>query len=321
MTSRTPSQIKADPVWQVLNPHKKQFIESRWLPAELNPFDEEGIEVCALILTGIPHSKAIPAHVMLWSDYIGGVYDHIHTLVVPSSGNTVHAVARLARAYGLKVKAVMSTDVPDSKTGILRAFGTRVDVLQVSNVVATTLEEAQKPGHHHLDQYSHPGNPYSHERYTGPEILRVLRNNRPAVLAVPLGSGGTAYGLATYFLPTSTRILGVRPKLGEQVPGARDKKKMEEVVTFPWQDVVRTVVEVGRKESFIGMRELWSAVEPQPGPTSGMAWKGLMAYLHSLGPDGRSDFRGGCVAFFCPDDGRFYSGLTLAELDPDQGIV
>lgn len=320
MGLHTPDQIKSHPIYEALNPHGKHFIETRLLHRTLNPYADEGIDVVAYVLIGMPHSKVIPAHVMMWRDYVNGVYEGKHTLVVPSSGNTVDGVGRLARAYGLRVKAIMSSDVPSSKLDILRASGT-VEVLPVSNVVERALEEAAKPGHHHLDQYGHEGNPESHERYTGPEIARAGGRERPRLIAVALGSGGTALGLAKYFLPTSTKIIGVRPKLGEQVPGARDEKKMAEVVKFPWQALVPDVISVSRKDSFIGARQLWSAVEPRPGPTSGMAWKGLMAYLERLGSDGRSDFRGGYVGFFCPDDGRFYSTLMLAELDPDQGVM
>jgi cysteine synthase len=322
MSLRTPEQIKADPVWQAFNPRDKRFIEARMLPASLNPFAGDGIDVVAFVIVGLPHAKAVPAHVMLWQDYVNELYQGVHTLVVPSSGNTVHAVARLAPVYGLKVKAVMNLDVPDSKTGILRQLGNVVDVLQVRSVEETTAEESAKPGHYHLDQYGHEGNPESHRDYTGPLILRVL-NEAPAVVAAALGSGGTAFGLAQSFkeMGLDTRVVGVRPILGEQVPGARDEKKMADVVKLPWQSLVKHVAEVGRKESFIGMRQLWSAVEPQPGPTSGMAWRGLMRYLESVGREGRQQYRGRYVGFFCPDDGRFYTAPTLSELDADQGII
>ena len=77
-------------------------------------------------------------------------------------------------------------------------------------------------------------------------------------------------------------VLGVRLKPGQRVPGARDQKRMENVVTLPWQESVTDVVEMDRKESFIGMRRLWSAVEPQPGPSSGLAYGGLEHYLNEI---------------------------------------
>lgn len=324
MGLHTPDQIKAHPIYEALNPHGKQFLIARLLPLQLNPLAVYGIDAFALVLSGMTHSKVIPAHVMLWSDYVNEVYAGVHTLVVDSSGNTVQAVARLASAYGLRVKAVMSTDVPDTKVGVLRVLGTAVDVFQVANVAQTTAEESRKPGHHHLDQYSHHGNPDSHERYTGPEILRLLKPNKLAAVAVAMGSGGTAYGLARCFAERSpgTIVVGVRPKYGEQVPGARDEHRMAEVVKFPWRPYVHAVEEVGRKDSFISMRRLWSAVEPQPGPTSGLAWMGLIQYLERMGKEDRlAELRGKCVAFFCPDGYLPYVSPTLAELDPNQGVM
>lgn len=322
---RTLSEVERHPVFKALNPIGKRFMIARFLPDHLNPFAAYQIKVAALVpFTIFPHIKTIPAFQMLLEDFKKGVYEEVHTLVVPSSGNTVHGIARLARAYDLKVKAVMSSDVPDSKAGILKAFGIGINVFQVGNVAETTLEEAAKPGHFHLDQYSHPGNPRSHEHYTGPEIARVLEGHSVHAIAAALGSAGTALGLVNFISKSTwssgTRVIGVRPKLGEQVPGARDEKKMFEVVRFAWQQKLAAVTEISRKEAFLATRELWSAVEPQPGPTSGMAWAGLRAYLHDLVAR-HEEPRGQTVAFVCPDDGRFYSAQMIAELDPDQGLV
>jgi cysteine synthase len=109
--------------------------------------------------------------------------------------------------------------------------------------------------------------------------------------------------------------------LGQQVPGARDEKRMADVVTLPWKDVVDEVVEVSRKDSFIGMRRLWSAVEPQPGPTSGLAFEGLMHHLKKMDEKELESLSGKCGAFICPDDGRFYSERTTGELDTGQGTA
>lgn len=322
---RTLAQVRAHPVFKALDPTGKALFQAHFLPDALNPFAVAGIRLAALVPLGLPHIKVIPTMQMMLDDFKAGRYDGVHTIVVPSSGNTAHAVARLAPAFGpTKVKAVMSNDVPHSKTGILKAFGDPVDVLQVSDVLATTQELARKRGHYHLDQYSHPGNPLGHKLHTGPAILRLLARKQPiSAIAVAMGSGGTVAGVGSFFKHAhpQTAIIGVRPKVGEQVPGARDREKMEEVVRIPWKKVVRSVEEVTRKESFIRTRQLWSAVEPQPGPTSGLAWGGLERYLEKLGKKELAKLRGTCAAFMCPDDGRFYSELMMAELDPDQGIV
>lgn len=321
----TLERVCAHPVFATLNPEEKKFIRVRFLPPELNRFAKDNVHMAALVAFGdLPHIKSVPALQMMLDDFKAGVYAGKHTIVVDSSGNTAHAVARLANAFGFKdVKVVLSADVPDSKKGILAALSS-VEIIEVGggkSVAARAREEAEKSGHVHLNQYAHPSNPLAHEYYTGPEIVRSL-HRAPAVVAIAMGSAGTAYGVARYFKKhhPHTRVVGVRPKLGEQVPGARDEKKMASV-TFPWQELVHTVIEMSRKTAFIGMRELWSAVEPQPGPTSGLAWKGLEQAILSEAVGPLSSLDGATIAFLCPDDGRFYSDRTLGELDTDQGLL
>lgn len=314
-------EIQKNPIVRALDPQQR-FLEVRFLPPSLNPFVSEGVEIAALIpFMVFPHIKTIPTWRMMFEDFDLRLYEGKHTIIVPSSGNTAHAVARLAPVFGFKkVKVIMSTDVPDSKSGILKAFGS-VDVMQVSDVMTTAFEEARKEGHYLLDQYSHMGNMRAHELYTGPEIVRAL-GGAPAIVGIVLGSGGTIGGVSRFLHEKypETSVIGVRPILGQQVPGARDEVKMKAVVTLPWATFVTAVVELSRKDSFIRMRKLWSAVEPQPGPTSGLAWGGLERYVKSILAERPGSLRGKCVAFICPDDGRFYPERTTGELDTHQGL-
>lgn len=327
MNHRTLEQVLADPISQALNPAGKQFMEARVLPSELNPFAKYGIKVVALIpFATFPHIKTVAAWQMMLEDFEGGLYEGKHTIVVDSSGNTAHAVVRLARAFGFKkVVTVMSSDVPESKTAILRAFGDFVDVRHAAKPAEAAREEGEKPGYYHLNQYGHRGNLRAHELYTGPEIVRTLGGDisQIAIVAIAMGSAGTVAGVGRFFkhAHSKTIILGVRPVLGEQVPGARDEKKIKSVVTLPWKESVDHLREVTRKESFARTRRLWSFIEPQPGPTSGLAWGGLDHLMSDYSSEQLEALSGKYAAFICPDDGRFYSGPILAELDPDQGTV
>jgi cysteine synthase len=320
-------QVMKDPVFQALDPRNRRFMEARWLPLEMNPFTAYNIEVAALLLIGLPHIKTVAAFGMMMEDCRNGRYKDVHTIVVDSSGNTAHAVARLARAFGFhEVKVVLSADVPESKKGILAALSS-VEIIEVGagkSVAHRAIEEARKPFHYHLNQYGHMGNVRAHEQFTGPEIVHALGYDisKIAVIAAAMGSGGTAAGIGRFFQDRNpkTIVVGVRPRPGEQVPGARNKKKMEEVVTLPWKESVDCVEEISRNESFERMRRLWSVVEPQPGPTSGLAWGGLEQLLLTYPPQKLALLDGKCVAFVCPDDGRFYSERTTGELDTDQGL-
>ncbi len=321
---RITTEVQKHPVSQALTP-KPGFLKANQLPLWLNPFLQHyGINMFAVTLVGFPHLKIIPALQMMLEDYQNGLYDDTHTIVVPSSGNTAHAIARFALAFGLKVKAVLATDVISSKKLILEALST-VEVISVSrgdSVADRALEEAERPGHILLNQYGHEGNVRAHQLYTGPEIVRCL-SNALSVIAISMGSGGTITGVGKYLKERSpgTLVLGVRTKLGEQVPGARDKKKMAEVVTLDWQSATDAVAEVSRKDSFRSTRRLWSGVEPQPGPTSGMAYHGLVQHLSNRGKEWLEQHRGTNVAFICPDGCGPYLQLMLSELDPDEGLV
>jgi cysteine synthase len=318
--------LYADPVFAALNPAGKQFLRGRNLPRELNPFIQDGIDITALLTFGeFSHVKTVPSFQMMLEDFKSGKYRGKDTVVVDSSGNTGWAIARLAVAYGLNMKVVLSADVPSSKQGIFRALST-VEIINVpkgQSVSARAKEEAEKPGHYHLDQYSHRGNMLGHELYTGPEIARVLDGNI-GIIAIAMGSGGTVAGVGKFLKENcpEAMVVGVRPMIGQQVPGARDEKKMREVVTLPWEKVVDAVVDVSRKDAFVAMRRLWSAVEPQPGPTSGLAYFGLLKFLKDLEtmPNGLELFIGKKIAFLCPDSATLYSDVIVSELDTGQGL-
>jgi Pyridoxal-phosphate dependent enzyme len=176
---RTLEQVLEDPIVRALNPKGKQFFDPRFLPPKLNPYAHYFISIAALTLRGLPHLKTIPAFQMMLEDFKDGQYKNKHTIVVDSSGNTAHAVARLAPAFGFdEVKVVLSADVPESKKGILAALSS-VEIIEVGggkSVTKRAAEEAQRPGHYHLNQYDHWGNMRAHESFTGPEVLRAVRS-------------------------------------------------------------------------------------------------------------------------------------------------
>ncbi len=325
---RKPSlqEVLEHPIVQALNPQGREFVWRRQLTSRLNPFAADS-SMSALIAFGeFPHIKCVPALQMLMTDFLEGCYEDKHTIVVDSSGNTALAVARLAPAFGFSdVVVVMSADVPAAKKNVFAALSTPtvVSVPKGQRVADVARELGRKPGHYHLNQYAHKGNMQAHEMYTGPAIAQAL-DNSVGIVAIAMGSGGTAGGVGRFLREHCPQaiVIGVRPKLGEQVPGARDKQKMADVVTFPWNDSVNHIIEVSRKEAFVATRELWKEVEPQPGPTSGLAYAGLVKYLEYLEsvPHLSELSRGKTTAFLCPDSSSLYSDVIIAELDTGQGL-
>lgn len=318
------NEVLIHPVIRELNPEGKHFLRAHKLSLHLNQYASR-FSMYALTICGLPHLKVVPAFSMMACDFCNrGAYEGKHTIVVPSSGNTAHAVARLAPAFGFKrVIAVMADNVPPSKSAILRALS--VDVRHTArNTMEVAQEEAEREGCYLLDQYNHPDNASGHETCTGPAVVEAFGfNYKLRVLAVPLGSAGTLTGVSRYLKDRypETKIIGVRPALGQQVPGVRDAKKMASVIKVPWREQADAIIEnVSRKRAFTETRQLWSEVEPQPGPSSGLAYLGLIRYLDGLSNTELEKIVGKQVAFICPDNGYSYSDYILGELDVHEGF-
>lgn len=323
----------AKAVFQAFNPKGRNFLSAYWLSPrvltkEMLKYDIRIALVVAFEL--IPHLKFVPAYFMLLAAYTAGLLKDVEWIVVDSSGNTAHGVIRLAIALGFKVKVILKTDTPGSKRGMLEVHpGTEVIAVS-SNVAARAREEAQKPRHFHLNQYADPNNLKAHFEITGPELVRALSTLTSLSafykLFVPMGTGGTAGGIAKFLKQHHPHIevVGVRPNLGEDVPGARDRERMRES-QINWQEFVdeRKIIEVSRKDSFIATRKLWHGIPPQVAPTGAMAYaaaeKDFEHYLGTLDVHQLEMLRGKAIAVLCPDDGRFYTDVIKAELRPEQG--
>lgn len=324
--SETPTfdQVLRHPIVEALDPNRRRFIGVRWLSPRLNPHADLDIRlgVAIAFLDGLPHIKAAAAFGMLRDDFQAGRYKGVTTLVVPSSGNTADAVARLAPAFGIeRVKLVMSSDVPATKRNLISALASARVILPEAGQSAEEAaeEEASRPGHYLLDQYGHEGNARIHEECTGPQLLEAAGGHID-VVSVCMGSAGTVTGVSRHLKAAdpATTVLGVRPLSGERIPGTRDDRQMAATVTIPWQQAIDHLVEVPAKPAFVKTRELWREVEPRPGPSSGAAYFGLLSYLEGLDREALRRRAGQTMIAVCPDDGRFYSDQIIRELDPDQ---
>ena len=318
-------QVLAHPIAQSLDPRTNDFITMRWLSQSLNPHrNKDNIEIgAAIAFQNLPHIKTVAAFGMMMEDFEHGRYDGITRLVVPSSGNTAHGCAVLAKVFGIpSVTVVMASDTPEAKKSVITMipWARLVCPPGTQSVEDAAEEEASRPESYLLDQYKHPGNARIHRECTGPQLFRAAGNNL-GLVAIAMGSGGTATGVAQYLKSINPDIIviGVRPKRGERIPGTRDADQMDAVVTIPYKEIVDEIVESTRETSFVKARELMSEVQPQVGPSSGLAYAGLLQYLANSA-DSRDLLRGKRAAFICPDDGRFYPGPTLATLDPNQGM-
>jgi cysteine synthase len=325
MTVQTNDKVKsALELVRGFDPEAGELFRSYDLPS-MEPWDAYGITPVALVaFQRIAHIKMIPAYAMLMSAYLGGKLEGVHTIVVDSSGNTAHGIARIAPLLGFKVHVILSTDVPPAKKAILESLSTVQVTAVPGGVAAYARAQAALEGHYHLNQYADPENLESHFKFTGPEVLRGV-GRPPLLVSIAMGTGGTAGGVAKFFhseVQADVRVIGARPTLGEDVPGSRDAKRMRES-SIPWNEHIAAdrIVEVSRKDSFVAMRKLWQVLQPQVGPTSGLAYEALVRYFLARSEEERELMRGREVVFLCPDDGRFYTEYTAGELRPEEGLL
>lgn len=325
---RNIDEVLNHPLVRAINPVEHNFVRIIWLSSQLNPISNNIKIGAAVAFINLPHIKIVPAFGMLVDDFYKGRYENVHTLVVPSSGNTADAVASLARAFGIeRVKVIMPSDAPETKKSIITLTPWASLICPPGNqtVAQVAQEEASQRGHYLLDQYSHEANPKTHEECTGPKLWHAAGDDL-ALVAIAMGSAGTVLGVSRYLkrMSQDITIVGVRPNPGERVPGSRDAKQMKEVVRFQYEPFVDVIQEVSRVRAFEAARKLLTEVLPRVGPSSGMAFAGLVSYLSSLQssrPEVLEKLHGKKAVFVCTDDARFYSGPMLSTLDPDQGIA
>ncbi len=302
---KTLAQVQSHWTMRDFRKHANDFIVMNWLLIYF------GFEMGAATLKGIPHLKRVAAFGMMMQDFLQGLYKGVVRLIVPSSGNTGEGIAYFAAAFGLKVTVIMPADSPEAKKDVIRKIpGARLLCPKAGESVQALAEkEAKKPGCLLVDQYKHMGNVLIHQKLTGPALLRAIgkKKLKKLIVAVAMGSGGTATGVALYLKSVLPCVvaLGVRPKPGQKVDGVRDVHRMDEVVTIPYQFAVDHIIEVEHDESFFRANEL-RRTGLDVGPSSGLAQAGLREFLASLSPKERKRFRGYRAVFICPDKGVLY---------------
>ena len=280
------------PIAKNLNPWRQKYVEVKnELSPNLNPYrNSHEIRISAAITyTDLPHLKTASVFETMRWEYERGLYKDVDTLVVPY-GNAAQAAGILARAFGIKRVAVV---LPGDEY--------------------TALEELDKSRSRVLNVFGHLKGRHIHEYRTGPLLTKAV-DGPIGLIAVAMGSCNTVVGLSRYFKRvgfSDTIILGVRPKLGERVPGTLDGAQMGQLVKLPYRKALDELVEVTREEALAGALDLRGEVTPQPGFSSGLAYAGLMKFLSGSSSADLSDLlHGRHAVFVCPDDGRIYPELT-----------
>jgi cysteine synthase B len=181
-------------------------------------------------------------------------------LLEPTSGNTGHALAMVAKLKGYPLTCVMPENATDERKRMMRLYGTEIvlsPAAEGSNgAVRLALEMAEHDPKYFMPfQYANPNNPRAHYEGTGAEIAEAL--DRVDVLVAGLGTGGTLMGAGERLRESFPDIVvaAAEPLPGDSVMGLRS---LDDGYVPPILDVTKLdrKILVSNEESVLGVREL-----------------------------------------------------------------
>jgi len=196
-------------------------------------------------------------------------------LLEPTSGNTGHALAMVAKLKGYPLTCVMPENATDERKKMLRLYGAEIVSSpgeEGSNgAVRLALEMAeQDPKYFMPFQYANPANPGAHYEGTGAEIAEAL--DRVDVLVAGLGTGGTLMGAGARLRETFPDIViaAAEPLPGDSVMGLRS---LADGYVPPILDVAKLdrKLLVSNEDSVLGVRTLLELEGIFAGVSSGAA--------------------------------------------------
>lgn len=268
------------------------------LPADLNPYRSAGVRLFAKMVPLVPlmNIKSIPAYSMLSKAHERGELEGVTKIIESSSSNTVLSLSVIGKLFGIDTTyAIVDHSIAPSLTRMLRLFGIEIFThpaaghelfgkLQPRSERATKTGEL--PGWLNPGQYSNPDNPEGFANWLAPDIWAQTRGQLD-VLGCALGTCGTMVGVTRALRAKNPdlQVVACCPKPGEAVPGPREKSLLKDV-TFQWQDVANSCVELPCEESFAASVKLLRR-GILGGPSSGMNYAGMLRYLEMEKESGR----------------------------------
>jgi len=147
-------------------------------------------------------------------------------LLEPTSGNTGHSLAMIAKLKGYPLTVVMPENATEERKRLLRLYGAEIVLspgAEGSNgAVRLALELAEADSRYYMPfQYANPANPRAHYDGTGSEIAEALEH--VDVLVAGLGTGGTLMGVGERLRESFPDIVvaAAEPLPGDSVMGLR----------------------------------------------------------------------------------------------------
>jgi [CysO sulfur-carrier protein]-thiocarboxylate-dependent cysteine synthase len=196
-------------------------------------------------------------------------------LLEPTSGNTGHALAMVAKLKGYPLTCVMPENATEERKRMLALYGATIILSpgeEGSNgAVRLALELAERDPRYFMPfQYANPANPRAHYEGTGAEIAEALE--RVDVLVAGLGTGGTLMGTGERLRESFPDLVvaAAEPLPGDPVMGLRS---LDDGYVPPILDVTKLdrKVLVSNAESVLGVQALLQLEGIFAGISSGAA--------------------------------------------------
>ena len=252
-------------------------------------------------------------------------------IVEYSSGNLAIGLAQASKLWRFHLTLIITSKTSLDKIRLLQRFGT--ELIMVDEKVhsedplgfrgfAAIIASVRKSIF--IDQYNNRLNPEAHQKMTGPEIYR----NVPEAdyVFTPMGTGGTASGIARYFkenrLPT--QVVGVTPDSGvffthfhRHQQARRSVDSMIEGVGEDFipqnfdEKVIADVVEVSDIAALQEVEQLINDLGLFVGGSSGLAIAGTKKFVDTKGLHDKN------IVIVCPDSGnRYLSNFSVSRERP-----
>lgn len=244
------------------------------------------------------------------------------TIIEPTSGNTGIGLAMVAAAKGYKLVVVMPDSMSMERRNLLKAYGAKLILTPGAEGMKgaiTKAEELEKEkGYFMPQQFSNKANPLVHERTTGQEIIRQMKDGLDAFVA-GIGTGGTITGagkvLKEHF--EGIKIYAVEPEDSPVLSGGSPGPHKIQGIGAGFvpkvlnTDIYDEVLRISADEAFEASREAARRHGILGGISAGAAIAAAKKVAKKLG-------QGKKVLAILPDNGERYLSTPLYQFSDDE---
>lgn len=250
-----------------------------------------------------------------------GILKEGDTIVEPTSGNTGIGLAMVAAAKGYNIVVIMPDSMSMERRNLLQAFGAELILTPGAEGMKGAIQKAEQlkeeKGYFMPQQFSNEANPEVHERTTGNEIVKQMKDGLDAFVS-GIGTGGTITGagkvLKKHF--KEIKVYAVEPEDSPVLSGGSPgPHKIQGLGAGFIPEVLNTkvydeVIQISKDEAFAATREVAKSDGILGGISSGAAIAAAKKVAQKLG-------KGKKVLAILPDNGERYLSTPLFQFSND----